>query len=156
MGNSYPQLDLDRQLCFPLYAAARSVSRVYAELLADVGLTYPQYLTMLALWSADGALSVGELGERLRLDSGTLTPLLKRLEAAGYLERRRDPGDERRVLASLTPAGESLQESVSNVPLRLSASLGLAAGDAAALRDLLARLMANLESRGGAGGPAGS
>ena len=156
MGNSYPQLDLDRQLCFPLYAAARSVSRVYAELLADVGLTYPQYLTMLALWSAEGPLSVGELGERLRLDSGTLTPLLKRLEAAGYLERRRDPGDERRVLATLTPAGESLRESVSDVPLRLSASLGLAAGDAAELRDLLARLMANLESREVAGGPAGS
>ena len=85
MSGATDALDLDRQICFPLYAATRAVTRRYTEVLADVGLTYPQYLVMLALWT-DGALSVGELGRRLRLDSGTLTPLLKRLEAGQRTE----------------------------------------------------------------------
>ena len=154
MGPPYPQLDLDRQLCFPLYAAARSVGRVYADLLDDVGLTYPQYLTMLALWSAEGALSVGALGERLQLDSGTLTPLLKRLEAAGHLERRRDPADERRVLVSITAGGASLRDRVSEVPVQFGACVGLDAEEAVALRDLLAKVMVNLDARKGTDGPA--
>src|SRR4051794_3065488 len=99
---SYAQLDLDVQLCFPLYAATRAVTHRYAELLADVELTYPQYLTLLTLWGSSDPMTVGELGARLRLDSGTLTPLLKRLEAAGRVTRRRDPADERRVLVEVT------------------------------------------------------
>ena len=90
VAHRYQQLDLDAQLCFPLYAATRAVTRRYGELLAEVQLTYPQYLSLLALWEAEEPLSVGELGERLRLDSGTLTPLLKRVESAGLVVRRRD------------------------------------------------------------------
>src|SRR6476646_8645176 len=94
----YDQLALDRQLCFALYAASRAVTRAYGPLLEAAGLTYPQYVTMLALWDGDGAaLTVGELGQCLHLDTGTLTPLLKRLEGLGYVRRTRDAADERRV-----------------------------------------------------------
>lgn len=108
-------LDLDRQICFPLYAATRAVTRRYSEVLADVGLTYPQYLVMLALWT-DGPLTVGELGHRLRLDSGTLTPLLKRLEASGLVSRLRAVEDERRVHIHLTAAGRKLKARAAKVP----------------------------------------
>ena len=102
----YPQLDLDRQLCFALYTASRAVVRIYAPLLEDAGLTYPQYVTMLVLWEdPDRPRSIGELGERLHLDSGTLTPLLKRLASMGYVTRSRDAEDERRVLVTLTADG---------------------------------------------------
>lgn len=141
----HPQLALDAQLCFPLYAATRAVTQTYADLLADVGLTYPQYLTLLALWEADDPLTVGALGQRLRLDSGTLTPLLKRLEAAGHVVRRRDPEDERRVLVDLTAQGRALEEDVADVPLRLARATGLSAKDGLALRDLLGRLLSGLD-----------
>src|ERR1700730_17814752 len=101
----YLQLELDRQLCFALYTASRAVVRSYAPLLEDAGLTYPQYITMLVLWEApERPRSVGELGERLHLDSGTLTPLLKRLESTGHVSRSRDGQDERRVRVTLTGA----------------------------------------------------
>lgn len=122
MAVRHPQLALDQQICFPLYAASRAMTRAYADLLGPVGLTYPQYLVLLALWEAPGALSVGELGARLQLDSGTLTPLLKRLEAMGHVERRRDPDDERRVLVELTAAGVELQDRVADVPAGLVAA----------------------------------
>ena len=144
MPPRYRQLDLDVQLCFPLYAATRAVTRRYAELLADVQLTYPQYLTLLALWGAEEPLSVGELGERLRLDSGTLTPLLKRLEAAGIVSRRRDRSDERRVLVELTDEGWALRERVAHVPTELFESLELSGEEAEQLRRLLAKLLQNL------------
>ncbi len=139
--HDYPQLDLDAQLCFPLYAATRAVTRRYAELLADVQLTYPQYLSLLALWGADQALSVGELGERLRLDSGTLTPLLKRLESAGLVVRRRDARDERRVLIELTDEGWALRERVAQVPEQLFSSLAFSPKEATQLRRLLAKVI---------------
>src|SRR5882757_10042551 len=91
------RLRLDQQLCFPLYAAANAICRAYSSLLEPLGLTYPQYLVMLVLWES-APLSVGQVGDRLLLDSGTLTPLLKRLESAGLVKRERDPDDERRVL----------------------------------------------------------
>ena len=141
----YPQLDLDAQLCFPLYAATRAVTRRYGELLAEVQLTYPQYLTLLALWKADQALSVGTLGERLRLDSGTLTPLLKRLESAGLVVRRRDAGDERRVLIELTDEGWALRERVADVPKELFASLAFSPQEGQQLRRLLGKLLASLD-----------
>src|SRR6202012_2765676 len=107
----YPQLELDRQLCFALYTASRAVVRAYAPLLEDAGLTYPQYVTMLALWQDPGqSCSVGELGVRLHLDSGPLTPLLTRLAAMGYVSRSRDPGDERRVLVTVTGEGLALRD----------------------------------------------
>src|SRR3954468_2994928 len=94
-------LQLDRQLCFALYSTSLAMTKLYKPLLAPLGLTYPQYLAMLVLWE-EGDVAVHELGERLFLDSGTLTPLLKRLQAAGYVERSRDAADERRVRIALT------------------------------------------------------
>jgi DNA-binding MarR family transcriptional regulator len=140
-----PQLALSAQLCFPLYAAARGVTRRYAELLADVGLTYPQYLTMLALWDADSPLTVGDIGERLRLDSGTLTPVLKRLESSGFVARHRDDADERRVLVDVTSSGKRLRRRVADVPERAWAGTGLTAKDAQQLRRLLDELLNGLD-----------
>ncbi|HET6836004.1 MAG TPA: MarR family transcriptional regulator [Acidimicrobiales bacterium] len=138
MALRYPELDLDRQLCFPLYAAARAVVRAYGPLLDAVGLTYPQYLAMLALWgSPTEPMTVGELGERLRLDTGTLTPLLKRLENAGHLSRRRDPDDERRVLLQVTDQGWALRDEVAHVPGELLRSMRLNPDDIPELRRLL-------------------
>ena len=105
---------LDAQLCFALYSASRAFTRAYGPLLAPLGLTYPQYVVMLVLWEKDD-LSVSELGERLALDSGTLTPLLKRLEEAGFVERRRDADDERVVRVRLTRAGQKLEDKASSV-----------------------------------------
>ena len=140
-----PELALDRQLCFPLHAASRAVTRRYAELLGDVGLTYPQYLCLLALWDAGDPLSVGDLGALLHLDSGTLTPMLKRLESMGHVSRRRDVADERRVLVEVTEHGWRLRERVAHVPRTLMTSLGLTKADATALRGLLDRVMAGLD-----------
>lgn len=111
-------LRLDQQLCFPLYAASNLMTRLYRPLLEELGLTYPQYLAMLALWEASPC-TVSALGERLLLDSGTLTPLLKRLEAAGLVRRVRDAADERRVLVSLTDNGLALRDRADGVPHRL-------------------------------------
>lgn len=108
-------LRLDNQICFALYSASLAMTKVYKPLLEAIGLTYPQYLVMLVLWEQDGVM-VSEIGERLRLDSGTLTPLLKRLEASGLLSRRRAVEDERRVHVSLTPAGRLLKNRAANIP----------------------------------------
>lgn len=133
-------LALDQQLCFPLYAASHLMTRLYRPLLAPLGLTYPQYLVMLALWEHSPA-SVGALGERLLLDSGTLTPLLKRLEAAGWVTRQRDPADERRVKVGLTEAGRALREPASRVPQTLMCQLLAGAhADAAEVAGLRERL----------------
>ena len=146
MPRSYSALDLDIQICFPLYATTRAVTRAYATLLADSGLTYPQYLTMLALWGAEEPLTVGDLGHRLRLDSGTLTPLLKRLETAGHLRRHRDTDDERRVLIEVTDQGWQLRDQVAHVPRELVRLLSLSAEDGAQLRRLLTQLLENLDA----------
>ena len=108
-------LALDHQLCFALYSASLAMTKAYKPLLDPLGLTYPQYLAMLVLWEGDG-LTVSALGERLALDSGTLTPLLKRLEALGLLQRLRDTADERRVLLRLTAAGRELKARALGVP----------------------------------------
>jgi DNA-binding MarR family transcriptional regulator len=116
-------LALDKQLCFALYSASLAMTKVYKPLLAPLGLTYPQYLVMLALWEHDGQ-SVSELGNRLALDSGTLTPLLKRLEAQGQLSRERDVEDERRVIVRLTPAGRQLKVQARRVPQEIGRASG--------------------------------
>ena len=108
-------LQLDHQLCFALYSASLAMTKLYKPLLEDLGLTYPQYLAMLVLWERDG-VTVSELGERLYLDSGTLTPLLKRLEAAELVTRLRDVQDERRVLVRLTAAGRKLKTRAARIP----------------------------------------
>lgn len=140
-----PQLDLDNQLCLPLYAASRAVTRRYTELLAEFGLTYPQYIAMVALWDARRPLAVKELGALLHLDSGTLTPLLKRLEAGGLVDRVRDAEDERRVLVHLTDEGLRLRSLVADVPLQLAGSLGIDETQARALRASLDTMIAALE-----------
>lgn len=114
---------LEEQLCFALYTASRALTRAYQPLLEPLGLTYPQYLVMLVLWEGK-ALSVSELGARLGLDSGTLTPLLKRLEEAKLVERRRDADDERVVHISLSAAGSALQERARQVPVELACRAG--------------------------------
>jgi DNA-binding MarR family transcriptional regulator len=143
---SHPEQELDLQLCFALYSASRAVTRTYAPLLAEAGLTYPQYVTLLALWEDPArSRSVGELGERLHLDSGTLTPLLKRLAGLGYVTRARDASDERRVLVTLTDEGLALRDRLAAVPRSFLACLGLDPAAAGALRDQLTALTASLE-----------
>ena len=122
MSNDH--LKLDKQLCFPLYAASNLLAKVYRPLLEPLGLTYSQYLVMLVLWERD-SVSVGDLGHCLYLDSGTLTPLLKRMENSGFINRRRDSNDERRVLISLTTKGSELKELAVNIPNKLSEQLNI-------------------------------
>jgi DNA-binding MarR family transcriptional regulator len=145
--SGYPQLELDRQLCFALYTASRAVVRSYAPLLEDAGLTYPQYITMLVLWEApERPRSVGELGERLHLDSGTLTPMLKRLSALGYVTRSRDAEDERRVLVTVTAEGLALRDRLAAVPASFLSCLNLDVAEAGALRDQQTALTVALEA----------
>ncbi len=116
MAESVPDLlGLDQQLCFAIYSASLAMTRLYQPLLEPLGLTYPQYLVMLVLWEHDG-LTVSQIGERVMLDSGTLTPLLKRLEAAELLRRTRDTVDERRVIITLTETGRTLKRQAASVP----------------------------------------
>ena len=117
-------LKLDAQLCFPLYAASNLLTRLYRPLLDELGLTYPQYLVMLVLWERAPA-SVGELSAKLYLDSGTLTPLLKRLEAGDLVRRQRSVADERRVEVSLTSNGQALKKRALEVPGAMACRLGL-------------------------------
>ncbi len=131
-------LTLDNQLCFALNAAARAASNAYRSELTDLGLTYPQYLTLLALWENDG-LTVSELGGRLRLDSGTLSPLLRRLQDTGYVERRRHSRDERRVSIYLTPAGHELKDRMAEVQRCLAGRITMTAEEIATLHRLAKR-----------------
>lgn len=112
-SDQFPKLD--NQLCFALYSASLATTKLYKPLLKPWGLTYPQYLVLLSLWEKDGCM-VSELGEQLFLDSGTLTPLLKRMESAGWLQRQRDSADERRVRIALTDAGRALREKLAGIP----------------------------------------
>jgi DNA-binding MarR family transcriptional regulator len=136
---SPPQLRLDNQLCFALYSASLSMTKLYRPLLLQLGLTYPQYLVMLVLWEGD-ELRVSELGERLFLDSGTLTPLLKRLEAAGLVARRRSAADEREVRVSLTPAGRALRAQAEPIPDALLCATGCELPEVIELTQTLQRL----------------
>ncbi|MEU0504511.1 MarR family winged helix-turn-helix transcriptional regulator [Nocardia sp. NPDC005998] len=136
-------LTLDEQLCFRLYAASRAMTAVYRPKLERLGLTYPQYLVMLALWERDGR-SVGDLCEALLLDSGTLSPLLKRLEAAGLVERRRAAADERRVDVQLTEHGRRLRTEARCLPMEMGEASGLTPDDFIALRETLRRLTDSL------------
>ena len=140
---SDPALQLGNQLCFAIYSTAHAFNRVYKPLLERLGLTYPQSLVMLVLWEGDG-VTVKEIGERLQLDSGTLTPLLKRLEVAHLVRRTRSTEDERQVLISLTPQGQALKEKARAVPQAILAAsacsvseLSAIRGDLVALRDRL-------------------
>lgn len=137
-------LRLEAQLCFPLYAAANATIRAYRSILAPLGLTYPQYLVMLVLWERDGR-SVSEIGAALHLDSGTLTPLIKRLEGAGLVHRRRLAKDERVVQIDLTEEGRALRGKALAVPRAMAGRLCLDDDQFNRLRDDLRRLVANLD-----------
>ena len=136
-------LRLDHQVCFSLHAASRAFGGVYRDALKDLGLTYPQYLVMLVLWE-NGPLPVKTIGARLHLDSGTLSPLLKRLEAAGQVRRERSREDERSVTVHLTEAGAALRERALPVPRTILAATGLSIEEIVALQEVLGRLTASL------------
>ena len=136
----YESLKLENQLCFPLYATAKEVVRLYKPLLDELELTYTQYIVLLVLWQS-GRLSVKELGEKLYLDSGTLTPLLKKLEAAGLVLRERSEEDERSVLITLTQKGLDLRERAASIPEKLFACLPLTREEAEALYGLLYKVL---------------
>ena len=133
-------LKLENQLCFPLYAAARKITGSYAPILKPLGLTYTQYLVMLVLWE-EGMMNVGDLGEKLYLDTGTLTPLLKKMEEHGLLLRRRCPDDERCVRVSLTQKGLDLKEKAREIPMQVSSCITLEAEEALQLYRTLYKLL---------------
>ncbi|HEY3882452.1 MAG TPA: MarR family transcriptional regulator [Trebonia sp.] len=139
------ELELGNQICFALYDTSRAVIRAYGPVLDALGLTYPQYLVMLVLWEAEGHLPVGELVRALHLDTGTLTPLLKRLVQQGLVERNRDPQDERRVLITLTSAGRDLRSRAVDVPQQVFGRCDIDADTTRVLRDSLAQVMRGLE-----------
>ncbi len=135
-------MKLANQLCFPLYAAARNVTNLYTPLLKPLGLTYTQYIVFLVLWEKDG-ISVSEIGEKLMLDNGTLSPLLKKMEQAGYIERRRCREDDRVVEITLTDAGRALQEKANEIPQKAAGCVDLPAEKAHLLYELLYELLRN-------------
>ncbi|MBY8872746.1 MarR family transcriptional regulator [Micromonospora sp. PLK6-60] len=133
-------LVLRRQVCFALYAASRALTDVYRPILDEHGLTYPQYLVLIALWEREGPPTVSELGAALHLDSGTLSPLLKRLAAADLVTRSRSARDERRVEVGLTERGRALRERMDEVPRRVAVATGLTEAELVGLRDTLTRV----------------
>ncbi len=139
-------MKLSHQLCFPLYAAARSVTGLYTPHLKPLGLTYTQYVTFLALWERDG-VTVGELCRQLWLDNGTLSPLLKKLEEQGYLVRRRSEADDRVVVVTLTKKGRDLQEKAKDVPFKVAGCVRLSPEKGALLHDLLYELLSTQTER---------
>ena len=143
-GTGSPLL-LGNQICFAIYSTAHAFNRVYKPLLEGLGLTYPQYLAMLVLWERDG-LSVKEIGDRLFLDSGTLTPLLKRLEAAELIKRTRSTEDERQVLIALTSRGQALRDKARAVPQGILAASGCSVTELAAMKNQLIALRERLNS----------
>ena len=140
MDKDREAMKLANQLCFPLYAAARNVTGLYTPWLKPLGLTYTQYIVFLVLWEQDG-LSVTDIGERLMLDNGTLSPLLKKMEQAGYVERRRSRRDDRVVEITLTEAGRALQEKAKDVPAHVASCIDLPPEKARTLYLLLYELL---------------
>jgi DNA-binding MarR family transcriptional regulator len=138
-------LRLDNQICFAVYSAAHAFNRVYKPLLDRLGLTYPQYLVMLSLWERDG-VPLKDIGERLFLDSGTLTPLLKRLEAAGLVKRTRSTEDERQVLIALTAQGQALKEKARNVPQSILEASDCSVAELVALKSEIVSLRDRLNA----------
>jgi MarR family transcriptional regulator, organic hydroperoxide resistance regulator len=136
---------LEKQLCFAVYATAHAFTRAYKPILDRVGLTYPQYLVMLVLWEKS-ELPVKTIGEQLDLDSGTLSPLLKRLEQNGLIKRTRDSRDERQVIVSLTPKGQAMRGEVNTIMSSIGEAIGCTLEEMAVMRDMLTRLRGNLNA----------
>ena len=137
---NFDSLKLENQLCFPLYAASREVIRQYKPFLDELDLTYTQYIAMMLLWEKK-SLTVKELGKGLYLDSGTLTPLLKKLEGKGYITRTRSTADERSLILALTPLGEHLKEKAVLIPAKMAQCTKLSPEDAAALYRILHKML---------------
>ena len=139
-------MKLSNQLCFPLYAAARNMTALYTPWLKPLGLTYTQYIVFLVLWERDG-LTVGEIGEKLMLDNGTLSPLLKKMEQAGYVQRRRSREDERVVMITLTEAGKAMQDRAREIPGQVAGCIELSPEKAQTLYALLYELLENQRNK---------
>ena len=146
MSDQYDMLKLENQLCFPLYACAKEVVRQYTPFLDEIGLTYTQYIAMMVLWENE-AVSVKELGSALYLDSGTLTPLLKKMEASGLVQRARDPKDERSVIVSLTESGKALCEKAASIPMKVGSCINLNAQEAGTLYSLLYKILGQITTK---------
>ena len=146
MPETYDELRLENQLCFPLYACAKEVVRQYRKPLDKLNLTYTQYIVMMVLWEF-GQMSEGELGERIHLESGTLAPLLKRLEKAGYISRTRPKDNERKLVVSPTAEGLALKEKARDVPHFIRSFMPLQDDELISLRSLLCRLLSEMENR---------
>jgi DNA-binding MarR family transcriptional regulator len=138
----YEQLKLENQLCFPLYASSRLIVRLYSPVLEPLGLTYTKYIVMLALWEKDN-IGLKELGDILFLDSGTLTPLLKKLEAQGFVTRERNVEDERNINIKLTEQGKALKESAKDIPGKIGSCINMSAEDLRELHRLLHIILVN-------------
>jgi len=143
--NSDETLKLDNQICFALYACSREITKLYRPMLEEIGLTYTQYVTMLALWEKD-LVTVTSLGNKLYLDSGTLTPLLKKLEAAGHITRTRDRNDERSVVVELTEQGKALRAKAEDIPFQLFCKLDSTPEDATLLLGQMHELLQKIQS----------
>jgi len=145
----YEQLKLDNQICFPVYAASRLITRGYQPHLEKLGITYPQYLVLMVLWEQDG-ITVNDIAAKLILNTNTVTPLLKRMEAMGIISRRRSMADERKVLITLTNKGQKMREEAASIPLRLVEELqqgGITADELIGLKHNLDRLINHLKKR---------
>ena len=140
-------MKLSNQLCFPLYAASRNVIGQYTPYLNELGITYTQYLVFLVLWEKDG-ITVSEICEKLKLDSGTVSPLLKKLQQAGYIRKIRSAGDDRVVEITLTEEGKALQERAKDVPMKVSSCIDLSPEKAKLLYELLYELLDNQNAKG--------
>lgn len=141
--NNYDNIKLDNQLCFPLYACAKEVVRQYRKPLASLNLTYTQYIVMMVLWEF-GGMTEGELGKKVRLDSGTLAPLLKRLEKQGYIDRTRPAYNENKLMISLTEQGEALKEQAVSVPQMMDGCIPLSSEELTVLKKLLDKALVSM------------
>lgn len=136
----FDTLKLDRQICFPLYACGKEITRLYQPILAELDLTYTQYIAMMVLWEED-TVTLKHLGKRLFLDSGTLTPLVKKLESKGFVERKKDPTDDRNLLVSVTKEGYALRETALAVPEKIVGCVSLPEEEAKTLYSLLYKVL---------------
>lgn len=143
MSEHYDCLKLENQLCFPLYACAKEVTRHYKPYLDELDLTYTQYITMMVLWE-EKQINVKEIGQRLYLDSGTLTPLLKKLESKGYIVRKRSEEDERNLVVTITPEGEALKKKASKIPGKMGSCLKLSEDETKTAYNVLYKMLEQL------------
>lgn len=148
MNDEY--LRLDNQLCFLFYSVSRAITRMYGPLLEELGVTYPQYLVLLILWENDN-IEVNRITELLHMDTGTVSPMLKRLEASGFILRQRSSDDERRVIISLTKAGRKLKVKAASVPAELFCKTGLTIDEYSRLKAELSQILRRMEEKGSCG-----